>query len=48
VGGGLGVAPTYPQLRQYKQNGAPHHSIVGFRSKDLMFWIDRFQGRSDE
>jgi NAD(P)H-flavin reductase len=48
VGGGLGVAPTYPQLRQYKQNGTHTISIVGFRSKDLMFWIDRFQAESDE
>ena len=48
VGGGLGVAPTYPQLRQYKQNGAHTISIVGFRSKDLMFWIDRFKAESDE
>jgi NAD(P)H-flavin reductase len=48
VGGGLGVAPTYPQLRQYKQNGAYTISIVGFRSKDLMFWIDRFKAESDE
>jgi NAD(P)H-flavin reductase len=48
VGGGLGVAPTYPQLRQYKQNGAYTISIIGFRSKDLMFWIDRFKAQSDE
>jgi len=48
VGGGLGVAPTYPQLRQYKQTGAYTISIVGFRSKDLMFWIDRFKAQSDE
>jgi len=36
------------QLRQYKQNGAHTISIVGFRSKDLMFWIDRFKAESDE
>jgi NAD(P)H-flavin reductase len=48
VGGGLGVAPTFPQLRQYKENGAHTISIVGFRSKDLMFWVDRFQQYSDE
>ncbi len=48
VGGGLGVAPTFPQLRQYKENGAHTISIVGFRSKDLMFWVDRFQKYSDE
>jgi len=38
VGGGLGVAPVYPQLRHYRQLGASTISIIGFRSKDLMFW----------
>ncbi len=48
VGGGLGVAPIFPQLRQYKDNGARTISIVGFRSRDLMFWVDRFQQHSDQ
>jgi len=48
VGGGLGVAPVFPQLRQYKQMGAHTISIVGFRSKDLMFWVDKFEAQSDE
>ena len=37
VGGGLGVAPVYPQLRAFKEKGNFTISIVGFRSKDLMF-----------
>jgi NAD(P)H-flavin reductase len=48
VAGGLGVAPVYPQLRKYKEMGAATLSIVGFRSKDLMFWVDRFRAQSDE
>jgi NAD(P)H-flavin reductase len=48
VGGGLGVAPVYPQLRQYREMGAHTISIVGFRSRDLMFWVDRFQSQSSE
>jgi NAD(P)H-flavin reductase len=48
VGGGLGVAPVFPQLRQYKRGGAQTIAIVGFRSKDLMFWVDRFRAESDE
>ncbi len=48
VGGGLGVAPVFPQLRHYKELGAHTISIVGFRSKDLMFWQDRFDRFSDE
>jgi glutamate synthase (NADPH) small chain len=48
VGGGLGVAPIYPQLRDYKLAGNHTISIVGFRSKELIFWEDQFQQYSDE
>lgn len=48
VGGGLGVAPVYPQARAYKQNGAYVIGVVGFRNKDLMFWQDRFGKVCDE
>ena len=47
VGGGLGVAPIYPQLRAYKQLGNRTVSIVGFRSRDLVFWEDQFREYSD-
>src|SRR5689334_6067748 len=40
VGGGLGVAPVYPQLRDYKKMGNRTISIVGFRTRDLIFWED--------
>jgi NAD(P)H-flavin reductase len=48
VGGGLGVAPVYPQLREYKKLGNRTISIVGFRNRDLVFWEDRFREQSDE
>ncbi len=48
VGGGLGVAPVFPQLRAYKEKGNYTLSIIGFRSKDLMFWADKFRKYSDE
>jgi homotetrameric NADPH-dependent glutamate synthase len=48
VGGGLGVAPVYPQLRAFKQKGNNTISIIGFRNRDLMFWEDRFRAQSDE
>jgi homotetrameric NADPH-dependent glutamate synthase len=48
VGGGLGVAPVYPQLREYKQQGNRTISIVGFRNRDLVFWEDKFREQSDE
>ncbi|MEO8595273.1 MAG: NADPH-dependent glutamate synthase [Candidatus Solibacter sp.] len=48
VGGGLGVAPIYPQLRAYKEAGNRTISIVGFRNKDLVFWEEQFRECSDE
>jgi homotetrameric NADPH-dependent glutamate synthase len=48
VGGGLGVAPVFPQLRMHKELGSYTVSIIGFRNKDLMFWADRFSRYSDE
>jgi glutamate synthase (NADPH) small chain len=48
VGGGLGVAPVFPQLQRHKELGSHTISIIGFRSKDLMFWADRFGSFSDE
>jgi glutamate synthase (NADPH) small chain len=48
VGGGLGVAPVFPQLREYKRMGNRTVSVVGFRSRDLVFWEDRFRDFSDE
>ncbi len=42
VGGGLGVAPVYPQLRAFKEAGNRITGIIGFRNKDLVFWEDKF------
>lgn len=48
VGGGLGVAPIYPQARAYKEAGAKVTAVVGFRNKDLVFWEDKFRACCDE
>ncbi len=48
VGGGLGVAPVYPQARAYKESGAYVIGVVGFRNKELMFWQDKFGAVCDE
>jgi NAD(P)H-flavin reductase len=48
VGGGLGVAPVYPQARAYQDAGAYVIGVLGFRSKDLMFWEDKFRAVCDE
>ncbi len=48
VGGGLGVAPVYPQARAYKESGAYVIGVVGFRNKDLVFWDEKFKAVCDE
>jgi NAD(P)H-flavin reductase len=48
VGGGLGVAPIYPQARGFKENGAYVIGVLGFRTKSLVFWADKFRACCDE
>jgi NAD(P)H-flavin reductase len=48
VGGGLGVAPIFPQARGFKENGAYVIGILGFRTKNLVFWADKFKACCDE
>jgi NAD(P)H-flavin reductase len=48
VGGGLGVAPVFPQLRAYREQGVRAIGVVGFRTGALAFWQDRFAAHSDE
>ncbi len=48
VGGGCGVAPIYPQARDFKKAGNKVITIAGFRNKDLVFWEDKLKEASDE
>jgi NAD(P)H-flavin reductase len=48
VGGGLGVAPVYPQARAYKESGAYVIGVLGFRNRELMFWEEKFRACCDE
>lgn len=48
VGGGLGVAPVYPQARGHHEAGASVIGIVGFRTSALSFWVDKFRAVTDE
>ena len=48
IGGGLGVAPVYPQLRAFKEAGNRTTGIIGFRNKDLVFWEEKFAKYCDE
>jgi NAD(P)H-flavin reductase len=48
VGGGVGVAPVYPIARALRQAGNKVITILGARSKDLLFWEDRLRSVSHE
>ena len=48
VGGGLGVAPVFPQARAFKEAGAYVIGVVGFRDSSLVFWHDKFSACCDE
>lgn len=48
VGGGFGVATTFPIARAMKAAGNRVISIMGFRTKELIFWEDRLREVSDE
>ena len=48
VGGGLGIAPIYPQARALRESGAYVIGVVGFRTRELVFWEERFRDVCDE
>ncbi|MFC2045443.1 sulfide/dihydroorotate dehydrogenase-like FAD/NAD-binding protein [Chloroflexota bacterium] len=48
VAGGVGVAPIAPIARAMREAGNKVISIMGARSKDLMFWENRLRSVSDE
>jgi NAD(P)H-flavin reductase len=48
VGGGLGVAPIFPHARAFKESGAYVIGVVGFRTKGLIFWEEKFRSVCDE
>jgi ferredoxin/flavodoxin---NADP+ reductase len=48
MGGGVGIAPIYPIARALKEAGNKVISIIGARTKELLFWENRMQAVSDE
>ncbi len=48
VGGGLGVAPIFPQALGHKEAGAYVIAVLGFRTRKLVFWEDKFRRVCDE
>jgi ferredoxin--NADP+ reductase len=48
IGGGVGIAPCYPQAKELKAAGNTIISIIGARSKDLIFWREKMEAVSDK
>ncbi len=48
IGGGVGCAIAYPIAKELHNMGAIVHSVVGFRSKDLIILEDEFDAVSDK
>ncbi len=48
VGGGVGCAIALPVAQRLHELGCEVHSIIGFRSKDLLILEDEFRAASDE
>jgi NAD(P)H-flavin reductase len=48
VGGGVGVAPIYPIAKKLKSEGNEVISIIGYRSKNYVFWEEKMKNVSDK
>ena len=43
IAGGVGTAPVYPQVKWLKEHGVDVDVIMGFRTKDLLFYVDEMK-----
>lgn len=48
VGGGIGIAPIYPIAQAYKEAGNKLITIIGARSKDILFYENEHRAVADE
>lgn len=48
VGGGVGIAPIHPIAKALKEAGNRVISIIGAKTKDLLFWEDKMREASTE
>jgi NAD(P)H-flavin reductase len=48
VGGGVGIAPLYPIVKALKAAGNVVIGIIGYRSRDLVFYEEAFGASCDE
>lgn len=46
IAGGLGTAPVYPQVKWLHEHGVEADVIIGSRTKDLLFYIDKMKAVS--
>ncbi|MDO5101124.1 MAG: sulfide/dihydroorotate dehydrogenase-like FAD/NAD-binding protein [Eubacteriales bacterium] len=47
VGGGVGVAPVYPQVKWMKERGIQVDAIIGARTKDLVILEDKMRAAAE-
>jgi len=43
IAGGVGTAPVYPQVKWLKEHGVDSTVIMGSRTKDLLFFVDKME-----
>ena len=48
IGGGIGIAAVYPVIKGFKNDGKNIISIIGARTKDLLFWEKKVKDVSDK
>lgn len=48
IGGGVGSAIAFPVAKKFSLNGAEVHSVLGFRTKDLVILEQEFKSVSDK
>jgi len=48
IGGGIGIAPCYPQAKELREAGNEIITILGARSKGLLIWKEEMKSVSDE
>lgn len=48
IGGGVGVAPVYPEAKELSEQGVDIISIIGARNNELLFNIDKMDAVSKE
>jgi len=48
IGGGVGIAAIYPIAKEYAEQGKKVHCILGVRSKNYLFWQNKFEKFCDK